>query len=310
MRRSFAASIARALTALTLTVFAGSAPNAQSQSAAGDPQGLSSGATRAPKEVEGELLVKFRRGTSNGARTLARVNAGASLIRAFRAVPDLEQVRLPQGMSVPAALERYRSRADVVYAEPNYDLHTLQSQTMPSDPDFGQLWGLHNVGQSGGTVNADINAPEAWNITTGSSNVVVAVIDTGTDYMHPDLAANMFRNTADCNANGVDDDGNGYIDDCYGIDTANHDSDPMDDRGHGTHTAGTIGAAGNNGVGVVGVNWNVSVMACKFLNASGFGSIADAVACLDYVRIMKDRGVNIVATSNSWGGGGYSQALY
>src|SRR5438034_2746858 len=130
MRRSFATSIARALTALTLTVFAGSAPNAQSQSAAGDPQGLSSGATRAPKGVEGELLVKFRRGTSNGARTLARVNAGGELIRAFRAVPGLEHVRLAQGMSVPEALARYRSRADVVYAEPNYVLHTLQSQTM------------------------------------------------------------------------------------------------------------------------------------------------------------------------------------
>src|SRR4029077_3549531 len=162
----------------------------------------------------------------------------------------------------------------------------------------------------GGTPAADIHAPEAWDITTGSSTVVVAMLDSGIDYTHPDLVANMFRNEADCNGNGIDDDGNGYVDDCYGIDLVNHDSDPMDDNQHGTHTAGTVGAAGNNGVGVVGVNWNVKLMPCKFLGASGSGSTAGAIACLDYVKMMKDRGVNIVATNNSWGGGGFSQALF
>jgi subtilisin family serine protease len=119
----------------------------------------------------------------------------------------------------------------------------------------------------------------------------------------------MFRNTADCNNNGIDDDGNGFVDDCFGIDTVNNDSDPMDDNNHGTHVAGIIGAVGNNSAGVVGINWNIKIMACKFINASGSGTIADAIDCLDYVKTMKDRGLNIIATSNSWGGGGFSQAL-
>ena len=268
-------------------------------------------APRVAKQIEGELLVKFRRGTLATQRAVAHGRAGARRLRAFNVVPGLEQVRLPEGVTVKDAIARYRAHPDVVYAEPNYIVHALQdAQATPNDPQFGTLWGLHNTGQSGGTPDADIDAPEAWNITTGSSDVVVAVIDTGTDYTHPDLAANMFQNTADCNANGVDDDGNGYIDDCYGIDALNNDSDPMDDNRHGTHTAGTIGAFGNNGLGVVGVNWNVRLMPCKFLGANGSGPTTAAIACLEYVKTMKDRGVNIVATSNSWGGGAYSQALY
>ncbi len=268
-------------------------------------------APRAARQIEGELLVKFRRGTLTAQRSVAHGRAGARRLRAFNVVPGLEQVRLPEGVTVKDAIARYRAHPDVVYAEPNYIVHALQdAQATPNDPQFGTLWGLHNTGQSGGTPDADIDAPEAWNITTGSSDVVVAVIDTGTDYTHPDLAANMFQNTADCNANGVDDDGNGYIDDCYGIDALNNDSDPMDDNRHGTHTAGTIGAFGNNGLGVAGVNWNVRLMPCKFLGANGSGPITAAIACLEYVKTMKDRGVNIVATNNSWGGGAYSQALY
>ncbi|HSC96833.1 MAG TPA: S8 family serine peptidase [Burkholderiales bacterium] len=205
------------------------------------------------------------------------------------------------------ALENYRQDPNVLYAEPNYVVHTT---AIPDDTRFGELWGLHNTGQSGGTPGADIDALGAWDTATGSSSVVVAVIDTGIDYNHPDLSANMFRNTADCIANGIDDDGNGRIDDCYGIDTANNDSDPMDDNEHGTHVAGTIGASGNNATGVAGINWNVSLMACKFLAASGSGTLAGAIGCLEYVRTMKDRGVNVVATNNSWGGGGFSQALF
>ena len=169
--------------------------------------------------------------------------------------------------------------------------------------------GLNNTGQSGGTASADIDATSAWNIATGDSNVIVAIIDSGVDYNHSDLAPNMFRNTADCNGNGIDDDGNGYIDDCYGIDTQNDDSNPLDDNNHGSHVAGTIGAAGNNGLRVVGINWNVKIMACEFVNSSGSGSTEAAIDCLEYVKIMKDRGLNIVATNNSWGGGDFSQAL-
>jgi subtilisin family serine protease len=144
-----------------------------------------------------------------------------------------------------------------------------------------------------------INAPGAWDLSLGSGSVVVATIDTGVDYNHQDLSANVWRNTLDCNATGIDDDGNGHVDDCYGIDTYNHDSDPFDDEtiSHGTHVAGTIGAIGNNAIGTVGVNWNVSVMACKFLGAGGTGPMSAAIACIEYIKLMKERGANIVAAN-------------
>lgn len=155
-----------------------------------------------------------------------------------------------------------------------------------------------------------INAPAAWNASTGSSAVVVADIDTGIDYNHPDLAANLWVNTGEIAGNNIDDDGNGYVDDVYGIDAYNADGDPLDDHGHGTHTAGTIGACGNNGAGVVGVNWSVKIMALKFLDEYGSGTTAGAIECFQYALMMKNRGVNIRVTNNSWGGGGYDQALF
>jgi len=257
--------------------------------------------------VPGEVIVRFRDRAPELTKSLARSRVSAARLRAFRILDGLEHHRLPPNVSVEAAIAKYRQDPDIIYAEPNYIVRTTNT---PNDTRFDELWGLFNTGQLGGTPGAHIDAPSAWNVTTGSSSVVVAVIDTGIDYDHPELSANMFRNTADCNANGVDDDGNGRVDDCFGIDTANDDSNPLDDNRHGTHVAGTIGSVGNNGAGVVGVNWSVNLMACKFLGASGSGTLADAIACLDYVRTMKDRGVNIVATNNSWGGGGFSQALY
>ena len=257
--------------------------------------------------VPDEIIVKFRDRVPEVSKTATLSRVAGTRLRVFRILNGLEHHRLAPDVSVEEALEKYRMDPDVLYAEPNFIVRTTNT---PNDTRFGELWGLYNNGQLGGTPGAHINAPGAWDITTGSSNVVVAVIDTGIDYNHPDLSVNMFRNTSDCNTNGVDDDGNGRIDDCFGIDRANNDSDPLDDYFHGTHVAGTIGAVGNDGSGVVGVNWNVNLMACKFLDASGSGTTANAIACLEYVRAMKDRGVNIIATNNSWGGGGYSQALF
>jgi subtilisin family serine protease len=195
----------------------------------------------------------------------------------------------------------------VRYVEPDF---VIAPTIAANDPSFGQLWGLDNTGQSGGVVDADIDAPEAWNTTTGSRNVVVAVIDTGMDYNHPDLAANAWRNPGEVAGDGIDNDRNGFVDDVVGWDFANNDANPMDDNGHGSHVSGTIGAAGNNGTGVVGVNWQVSIMPLKFLDASGSGSTSAAVAAINYAtRMRRDFGINVVATNNSWGGGGLSTSL-
>jgi len=199
-------------------------------------------------------------------------------------------------------------------ANPNVDHFELdalqQLQAVPNDLSYGRLWGLENVGQTGGRVDADIDAAAAWNLSTGSRSVVVAVIDTGVDYNHPDLRTNIWRNPGEIAGNGVDDDRNGFVDDVYGYDFANNDANPMDDNSHGTHVAGTIGASGNNGAGVAGVNWTTSIMVLKFLRGNGSGYTSDAVRAVNYATLMRTRyGVNVRVTNNSWGGAGYSTAL-
>lgn len=174
----------------------------------------------------------------------------------------------------------------------------------PNDPLFNTLWGMHNIGQDGGANDADIDAPEAWDIKSGS-DFVVGIIDSGIDYNHPDLAPNVWVNPGEVFGNNRDDDNNGYIDDVHGWDFINNDNDPMDGYSHGTHVAGTIGAVGNNGVGVVGVNWAVKMAALKIFSDGG-GTTTDAIIrAIDYANKM-----GFKVTSNSWGGGGYSQALY
>jgi subtilisin family serine protease len=264
--------------------------------------------------VKDELLVRFAPNIPKA--TIDQINAtiGAQVLQSFQIVSNLYLVKIPAHLSVPEAIARYKGYANVLYAEPNYIVRTAQHvQLTPNDPNFTQLWGLHNTGQTGGTPDADIDAPEAWDITTGSSSVVVFVIDTGVDYNHPDLVANVWTNPGEIPGNNVDDDGNGYIDDVYGIDTFYNDTNPFDGDGHGTHVHGTIGAVGNNSVGVVGVNWSVKVGHCKFLSDSGSGSTAGAISCLQYILNLKQTGNpanDIIATNNSWGGGGFSQALY
>jgi subtilisin family serine protease/subtilisin-like proprotein convertase family protein len=176
----------------------------------------------------------------------------------------------------------------------------VQLNATPNDPAYpSQLWGL-----------TKIDAAAAWDITTGSSNVIVGVIDTGVNYNHADLAANMWMNPGETPGDGVDNDGNGFVDDVYGWDFANDDSDPMDDDDHGTHVAGTIAGVGNNGIGVVGVNWDVSIMALKFLGADGSGFTSDAVRAVNYATMMREQfGQNVRVTNNSWGGGGSSSSL-
>ena len=206
-----------------------------------------------------------------------------------------------EDISVVEAIATYSENPAIEYIEPNYE---VSINDFPNDPSFNELWGLNNTGQTGGVEDADIDAPEAWDIETGS-DVVVGVIDTGIDYTHPDLDDNVWVNEGEIPDNGIDDDGNGYVDDYHGYDFVNDDGDPFDDNGHGTHVSGTIAAEGDNGIGVTGVNWDAEVMGLKFLDSAGFGDTFDAIQAVEYATLM---GADL--TNNSWGGGGFSQALY
>jgi subtilisin family serine protease len=192
-------------------------------------------------------------------------------------------------MSVADAMKEYEKMGEVEAVQPNFYYWLALT---PNDPQFTAA-GMYGLGK--------ISAPAAWDLTTGSSNVVVADIDTGTRLTHEDLAANLWTNPGEINNNGIDDDGNGFIDDFYGYDFRFNDSNPADENGHGTHTAGTIGAVGNNGLGVVGVNWNVKIMTIKIYSASGTDSTsAMLINAYNYVRLMRNRGVNIRVTNNSY----------
>ena len=199
------------------------------------------------------------------------------------------------------AYEIWANDPHILFIEPNYTFSV--ADTFPNDDRIGNLWGLHNTGQNGGSIDADIDAPEAWDLQTGSKEIVIGVIDSGIDYTHPDLAANIWTNPGEIPGNGIDDDENGYIDDVHGWDFVDDDADPMDGNGHGTHVAGTIAAAGNNEVGISGVSWDASLMALRFLNNSGNGSSYHAILALEYATMM---GADI--TNNSWIGGSYSSA--
>jgi subtilisin family serine protease len=207
---------------------------------------------------------------------------------------------------------RLEPRDDVRYVEPNY---VVRADATPNDSRLSQLWGLHNTGQTvngvAGTADADVDAPEAWDLTTGSANVTVAVLDSGIAYDHPDLAPNVWVNTDEVAGNHIDDDGNGFVDDRRGWDFIAADNDPMDEQGHGTHVAGTIGARGNNDVAgngntdIAGVAWNVRLMPLRVLDGEGAGTFAELIGAIEYAR---DNGARIANLSlSSWDA---SQAVY
>jgi len=265
-----------------------------------------------PEYAPGELLVRFAP-TSRGEQLDAESKnailsslGGAIIEHNFKVIPGLSLIKLPNNQTVKDTLEVYNSMEGILYAEPNYKLEIFEKT--PNDPCFVEQWGLHNVGQDppGGLTDADIDAPAAWDIRTNADpNIIVAVIDTGVDYTHPDLADNMWINELEYyGMPGVDDDGKGYIDDIYGYDFCTYgfgkirDSDPFDDstNGHGTHIAGIIGAMGNNEEGITGVCWNVKMMAIKSFNFSGQGYVDDAIASIEYAILMNAKIINA-----SWG---------
>ncbi len=224
----------------------------------------------------------------------------------------IDVLELDGSHDIQTVIKILESSGMVEYAEPDYRVTAL---LQPNDPDLPLLWGLENTGQIGtdddsGLIDADIDATEAWEITTGTQHTIVAVIDTGIDYTHEDLVENMWSNPGEIPGDGIDNDGNGYIDDIHGINCADGSGDPMDDNHHGTHVSGTIGARGNNGIGVSGVNGATQLMGLKFLDAAGDGDLSDAIECLAYAVNMKNNyGVNVRIINNSWGGGGFSQAM-
>jgi serine protease len=309
------------------------------------------------------LIVQFKNGASSPA-SMAAYAATANLGAEWTLTPGMRRVNLDPTTDWAAALTAFKNDPNVLFAEPDY---RVSLNALPDDPDIGNLWGLNNTGQTGGVEDADIDAPEAWDKTTGSRSTVVAVIDTGVDYNHPDLYQNIWINQneipasrkanltdidgdglitfADLNdpqnqgpfkitdgngdgridgadllkpmqksggqdtgnggwADGADSDHNGYVDDFVGYDFVNHDDDPMDDHFHGTHVSGTIGAMGNDGNGIAGVNWQVQIMGLKFLDGTGGGYESDAISALNYAVAN-----GAVVSNNSWGGGGFSAAF-
>lgn len=253
------------------------------------------------EHVAGELLVKLTADAQLAPEAVLSI-VGGKVLRTFRASGAM-RVKLPAGLSAAATKSAALTLAEdprVEYVEANNVIRL--NETTPNDPQLGALWGM-----------TKITATRAWDINTGSKDVVVGVIDTGVDYGHPDLAANYWYNEGERGTdgaglsketNGVDDDANGYVDDFRGWDFANGDNDPMDDHNHGTHCAGTIGGKGNNGIGVVGVNWDVGIVGIKFLTAGGSGTTAGAIESIEYGTVL-----GVTLTSNSWGGGGVSEPM-
>ena len=257
------------------------------------------------------VVARVTPGTSRAVLESVLDEVGAALISGPNAggwatvnLPPSDNSELDGEGVLLAGMKTLASSGVVEAVEPDFLVTTTASPTDSAFTD-GLLWGLRNTGQNGGTAGIDLGAVAAWDTTTGSSNVIVAVIDTGIRYTHQDLAGQMWLNPGEVPGNRVDDDGDGYIDNVHGIDAVNGDGDPMDDNNHGTHCAGTIGARANNGHPHVGVAWEVRLMACKFLSADGWGYLSGAIECIDFAV---DNGAKVL--SNSWGGGGFSQSLY
>jgi thermitase len=278
---------------------------------------------RSNSEKEPEVLVKFRPNVSLAdikkiaEKNNDRIEDEIETVKGLVAIDDLDNA------DAAKVAEQYSQMSDLVlYAEPNIQIklddpantsepsdYTSRDNdlTGPNDPMFNEQWALNNQGQNGGKEKADIAALKAWQKTTGSTKIVVAVLDSGVDYTHQDLVSNIWSRPD--NIPQYTDDELGTFNDEHGFNSAENESDPMDDNGHGTHCAGIIGAEGNNDEGIAGVNWNVQIMPLKFLGRGGFGTTKDAIEAINYAIDRKQKGVNLRVISASWGSTQYSKAL-
>jgi subtilisin family serine protease len=310
-----------ALALILIAAFAGGVRHWQrtshrsSQPAAG-PERESTQPQNNPGEDDGEdrteVLVRFRPGTTR--ETIERITAkfNDEVEDRIESVEGLEVIEDEDGRSAEDVLAQYRTLAEVEYAEPNSPIvldheDSGRRHVHADDEMFGGQWGLFNDGGKAGKAGADISAMRAWAVTKGSDQVVVAVIDSGVDYAHPDLVHNIWTRPEIIKA--YEDEDLGTIDDQHGLDLVGDNGDPMDSNGHGTHCAGIIGAEGGNGIGIAGVNWNVKIMPLRFMDGDGAGTTKDAIEAINYVIDRRRAGVNVRIISASWGSNARSRAL-
>ncbi|HSB29926.1 MAG TPA: S8 family serine peptidase [Pyrinomonadaceae bacterium] len=257
-----------------------------------------------------EVLVKFKPGVSEDAIERITSTRHDQVEDEIESVPGLDAIDDLDDADAEAVANEYRGLPEVEYAEAVFEISAddfAAAPVTPSDPRFSDQWALFNDGTNGGTKGADISATHAWAVTTGSDKVVVAVLDSGVDYTHSDLARNIWIRPN--NIAPYQDRQLGTIQDMHGYNALENSADPMDDNGHGTHCAGIIGAEGGNDIGIAGVNWKVQIMPLKFMNAGGFGTTKDAIEAINYVIDRKKAGVNVRVISASWGSTQKSRAL-
>jgi thermitase len=272
-----------------------------------------------------EVLVKFRPGVSEESIQRITASFNDSVEDEIEALPGLQAIDDLDDAAAAAVVAQYQALPEVEYAEENAEISLIEPGDVslpsddtdysdsrgehlhPQDPLFAEQWALDNHGQSGGKEGADISAARAWSVTSGSDKVIVAVIDTGVDYTHTDLANNIWVRPASVPM--YEDHHIGPIQDFHGYNAVENNADPMDDSGHGTHCAGIIGAEGGNDLGIAGVNWQVQIMPLKFMNAGGFGNTKDAIESINYVIDRRNKGVNVRVISASWGSTRKSRAL-
>jgi subtilisin family serine protease len=321
-RQNFLGHLALALTLILLAGFAGqirrwqaerhTAVNFEFSERHGERIGVSEEYVITEEESgEAEVLVRFRPGT-----TLERIKAlimrnNDRLEDEYENINGLVAIDDLDGLDAEMVAREYASLGEVEYAEPNYEIHLDHNSPgkhkHADDVRFGEQWSLENTGQNGGKAKADIGILRAWFKTTGSTKVVIAVLDSGVEYTHFDLINNIWERPAEMSP--YFDDELGEFNDLHGFNAIDRLRDPMDDNGHGTHCAGIIGAEGNNAYGIAGINWNVKIMPLKFLDANGSGTTKDAIEAINYVIERKRAGVNVRVISASWGSTQKSRAL-
>jgi len=293
---------------------------------------------QSPEYVPGQVIIKMKQGKSTTQKNKLKTRMKANTRRTFPNLNiELWQIdESQQKANIDQLIREYTNHPDIEYVEPNYIFHLADytgdnnchesEDIIPTDPLFGNQWNLDNTGQDGGTPDADTNAPEAWDIATGNSAIEVAILDTGVDWNHEDLINNIWQNLGEDidgdgrvlefidgkwvfdpdDENGIDDDSTGYADDFIGWDFRDNDNDPTYDltgnvRGHGTHIAGIVGASGNNGKGISGVVWNVSIPTLKIFSGNNEARTSDIIEAIEYATSM-----NFPVLNNSWGGGPFS----